>query len=124
VKPPPTPSPSEPIHEQLAQQVRLRLLAGEWPPETALPSIRRLAQQQQVSPVTVQKAYDLLIREGLLQARPAKGFYPIPISPQQQRQKAIQRLRQQLEPLIREASAAGLSRSQLRQTVIRAVENR
>jgi DNA-binding transcriptional regulator YhcF (GntR family) len=72
----------------------------------------------------VQKAYDLLIREGLLQARPAKGFYPLPISPQQQRQKAIQRLRQQLEPLLQEARAAGLSRSQLRQTVLRAVENR
>ena len=124
MKPPPTPSTTSPLPEQLAHQIRLQLLAREWPPETPLPSIRNLAQQQQVSPATVQKAYDLLIRDGMLQVRPGRGFFPVPISPQKQREKGIQRLRRQLEPLLEEARAAGLSRTQMRQTAIRAVEDR
>ena len=120
---PPNPPP-EPLHRRLARQVRIQFLSGNPSPDSPLPSIRDLARQHQVSPITARKAYEQLIREGLVQARPGKGFYPLPVSPQQQRQQAIQRLRRELEPLLEEARAAGLSRSQLRQTVIRAVENR
>lgn len=40
-----------------------------------LPSVRALAQQRALSPVTVQKAYHLLESRGLIEARPRSGFF-------------------------------------------------
>jgi len=44
-------------------------------PGARLPSIRRLAEQQGVSKSTVVEAYDRLVAEGALEARPGSGFY-------------------------------------------------
>src|SRR5690606_19112432 len=40
-----------------------------------LPSIRGLARTMGVSPSTVVEAYDRLVAEGLIRARPGSGFY-------------------------------------------------
>ncbi|MCK0195826.1 PLP-dependent aminotransferase family protein [Ancylobacter sp. 6x-1] len=52
------------------------LAAGE-----KLPSIRALARQMQVSPSTVVEAYDRLVAEGLVRARPGSGFYVAGFAP-------------------------------------------
>ncbi|MDQ0391241.1 aminotransferase-like domain-containing protein [Labrys monachus] len=44
-------------------------------PGARLPSIRRLAEQQGVSKSTVVEAYDRLVAEGAVEARPGSGFY-------------------------------------------------
>jgi DNA-binding transcriptional MocR family regulator len=53
----------------------LRQAAHVAAPEERLPSIRRLAQKQRVSPSTVVEAYERLVAEGLVAARPGSGFY-------------------------------------------------
>jgi DNA-binding transcriptional MocR family regulator len=53
----------------------LRQAVGVAAPEERLPSIRRLAQRQGVSPSTVVEAYERLVAEGLVAARPGSGFY-------------------------------------------------
>jgi DNA-binding transcriptional MocR family regulator len=66
---------SQTLAEQLAgrfaERIRHRLLA----PGTRLPSVRQCAQQQGVSPSTVVSAYDQLLAQGLVQARPHRGFF-------------------------------------------------
>ena len=60
---------TETLQGQLARQVRGLILGGDLPPGAELPSIRSLASEQKVSVVTVQRAYEALEREGLIQAR-------------------------------------------------------
>ncbi|MDO5289386.1 MAG: PLP-dependent aminotransferase family protein [Pseudomonadota bacterium] len=66
---------AQPLAEQLAERfatpIRDRLLA----PGTRLPSVRQCAAQHGVSPSTVVAAYDLLLAQGLVQARPQRGFF-------------------------------------------------
>lgn len=66
---------NQPLTEQLAarfaQRIRARLLA----PGTRLPSVRECARQQGVSPATVVAAYDMLLAQGLVDARPQRGFF-------------------------------------------------
>lgn len=54
-----------------AQRIRDRLLA----PGARLPSVRRCAKEQGVSPSTVVGAYDRLLAQGLVEARKQRGFY-------------------------------------------------
>jgi GntR family transcriptional regulator len=60
---------AEPIYRQLMDQLRRRVAAGQWQAGQELPSVRELALQLAVHPMTISKAYGLLETEGLLERR-------------------------------------------------------
>ncbi len=62
---------AEQLSNRFAERIQTRLLA----PGARLPSVRQCAQQQGVSPATVVAAYDQLLAQGLVEARPHRGFY-------------------------------------------------
>ncbi|MCD8381821.1 MAG: GntR family transcriptional regulator [Clostridiales bacterium] len=55
-----------PIYLQAAEVIRLRILTGEYPPGSHVPSVRDLAQEAAVNPNTMQRALSLLEEQGLL----------------------------------------------------------
>ncbi|MEV6959770.1 GntR family transcriptional regulator [Streptomyces sp. NPDC051207] len=61
-------------YEQIAEDLRTRISAGEFGPRDLLPSGRDLAEQWGVSRATVVKAYDVLRADGLVEARQGAGF--------------------------------------------------
>jgi GntR family transcriptional regulator len=66
------PSSGIPIYRQLVEQVRRLVAGGQLPPGAELPSVRDLAQQHAVNPMTISKAYALLEAEGLLERNRGK----------------------------------------------------
>jgi GntR family transcriptional regulator len=60
------PESGVPIYRQLMDQIRRLVTGGHLPPGAELPSVRDLAAQHAVNPMTVSKAYALLEAEGLL----------------------------------------------------------
>ena len=65
----------EQIYEHIRQEIREgKLLAGE-----RLPSTRSLAEYLQVARSTVDYAYDQLLSEGYIEARPYKGYFVCPM---------------------------------------------
>ena len=109
----------EPLHAQLSRQIRAKILSeslagGDW-----LPSIRGLAKQQRVSVITVQRAYEDLEREGLLQSRRGKGFWVAPIPEGRRHKMAEQRFAESLRELLAHAAAEGLSRDDIRRILER-----
>jgi GntR family transcriptional regulator len=60
---------AEPIYRQLMDQLRRRVAAGQWQAGQELPSVRELALQLAVHPMTISTAYGLLETEGLLERR-------------------------------------------------------
>ncbi|HSX94367.1 MAG TPA: PLP-dependent aminotransferase family protein [Hydrogenophaga sp.] len=62
---------TEQLAERYADRIRQRLLV----PGARLPSVRACAAQHGVSPSTVVAAYDLLLAQGLVQARRQRGFF-------------------------------------------------
>lgn len=99
----------EPLQGQIARQIRAKILAGDLPEGEALPSIRALASEQHVSVITVQRAYERLERDGLIQSRRRRGFFIAPISDQSKKERAEKQFQEQIEPLIRNALAEGLT---------------
>jgi GntR family transcriptional regulator len=66
------PESGVPIYRQLVEQIRRLVAGGQLPPGAELPSVRELAQQHAVNPMTVSKAYALLEAEGLLERHRGK----------------------------------------------------
>jgi GntR family transcriptional regulator len=61
------PQSGTPIYRQLTDQVRRLVASGRLSPGDALPSVRDLAREHTVNPMTISKAYSLLESEGLLE---------------------------------------------------------
>lgn len=64
-----------PLYEQLYQQLCHALLNGQWQPHQKLPSSRWLAEELAISRNTVEAAYQQLLAEGYIYAKPRSGYY-------------------------------------------------
>ena len=73
----------QPIYRQVTEQVRRQILAGQLGEGEQLVSVRDLAAQLKVNPMTISKAYGLLEAEGLLQRRRGIGLFVARIRPDQ-----------------------------------------
>jgi DNA-binding transcriptional regulator YhcF (GntR family) len=104
----------EPLHAQMSRQIRAKILTADLPSGEDLPSIRRLAKEQRVSVITVQRAYDDLKREGLLQSRRGKGFWVAPMAEERKQKMAEERFANALGQLVAHAAADGLSDAEMR----------
>jgi len=84
-----------PIYRQLSEQIRRMAASGQLPPGTELPSIRDLALQHAINPMTVSKVYSLLEVEGVLERNRGK---PMTIAKLPRTQSPMTKRLQQLEP--------------------------
>ena len=69
------PKSPTPIFRQIAAQLRESIKAGVYKARERLPSIRALAVDIKVNPNTVQRAYDGLEREGIVESRRGVGVF-------------------------------------------------
>lgn len=97
-----------PIYLQIADGIRGGIAAAVYRPGESLPSQRSLAVDLQVNPNTVQRAYDELMREGLVYAQRGKGLFVAEQSADSAQLHAEKTLRSAFEEAIRTARAAGL----------------
>ena len=68
-------SDGAPIYRQLKERVVAMLLAGVLKPGDALPSVRQVAAEYQLNPITVSRAYQELADDQLVEKRRGLGMY-------------------------------------------------
>jgi GntR family transcriptional regulator len=107
----------EPLQGQIVRQIRAKILAGELIAETDLPSIRKLARENHISVITVQRAYETLENEGLIHSRRGKGFFVTALSDDRKKEMARGRFQEVLDPQIKSALAEGLSKEEIKSVV-------
>ncbi|MDY0977681.1 GntR family transcriptional regulator [Massilia sp. CFBP9012] len=66
---------STPIYRQLKERVVGMMLDGVLKAGDALPSVRSIAAEYQLNPITVSKAYQELVDESLVEKRRGIGMY-------------------------------------------------
>ncbi len=64
-----------PIYRQLIEQIRRQIMSGQLGEGEQLMSVRELAAQLRVNPMTISKAYALLEVEGLVERRRGIGLF-------------------------------------------------
>src|SRR6476469_4980095 len=66
---------SQPIYRQLRDRVVAMILDGVLKEGDPLPSVRNVAAEYRVNPLTVMKGYQQLVDEGLVEARRGLGMF-------------------------------------------------
>lgn len=98
-----------PIYDQIRVQVRSAILSGAVAAGTNLPSLRQLAADLRVSVITITRAYNDLVAEGLVSNEHGRGFVVLEIDPQTASTALRERVNDVLEDLYTAAHHAGLS---------------
>jgi len=65
----------QPIYRQLRDRVVARILDGSLKEGDSLPSVRNVAAEYQLNPLTVLKGYQELVDEGLVEKRRGLGMF-------------------------------------------------
>ena len=105
-------SDGTPIYQQVIDQITAKVAIGDWQPGAALPSIRELASANQISVITVKRAYQELERSGVIVTRHGKGSF---VDESQDAPRALLRaeLRKHVDALLSCAARLGLSRDDI-----------
>jgi len=69
-----SPNSGVPIYRQLMDQLRAQVAGGRIAAGDFLPSVRQVAEELQVNPMTVSKAYSLLERDGIVELVRGQGM--------------------------------------------------
>jgi GntR family transcriptional regulator len=105
----------DPIYEQIRQQIQGHILKGALQSGDALPSIRSLAQQLQISVITTKRAYDELERDGFIETVSGKGSFVAEQNPELLREKRMSLIESRLAEIVKESALLGLGLEELQQ---------
>jgi GntR family transcriptional regulator len=102
----------KPMYLQIVEQITSKVLLGDWPAQMALPSIRELAADTQVSVITVKRAYAELEQAGVITTHAGRGSF-VSAQPDLQQQLQQQELAQLLSAAVSLARQLQLTDAEL-----------
>lgn len=106
-------SADAPLYEQVAEQIKVAVLAGELADGDALPSVRALARDLRISVITTTRAYAELEAAGFITTVPGKGAYVLPVDTALVREQLLRRVEDALGAAAAAARLAGVDRDGL-----------
>ena len=101
------------IYEQIVSQLKMAIVTKELKPGEALPSIRVLANELQVSVITTKRAYEELEKEGLIRSVAGKGFYVCELNTDYLKEKQLIGIEERMVELVMECKKAGLTKKEV-----------
>lgn len=107
-----SPSAPNPIYRQIVEQVRRMVAGGQVQAGDDLPSVRVVALEHAINPMTVSKAYSILETEGLLERRRGIGMVIAKTKNKSIRQNNVSLLLPALESAAQVARQLGLTDAQ------------
>jgi len=96
---------NQPIYLQIKNQLKEQILMGELKEKEALPSIRKLAKDLQISVITTKKAYEELERDGLIETFPGKGSFVAAQNHELLKEEQLKKIEEQLVNVIEDGRA-------------------
>lgn len=104
-----------PLYQQIVDQVRAKILAGELRPDEPLPSIRELARDLTTSIITTKRAYLELEKEGLIVTRPGLGTFVAAVNPARLADLKSAKVRERLKAAVQEARRVGVGDREIKE---------
>ena len=102
-----------PIFQQIADGVRSAIAGGVYRPGESLPSVRAMAIELRVNPNTVQRAYEGLERDGVVESRRGVGMFVLRRGAQSAKNQAEAAVQATLQRGVRLARSANMSEGQV-----------
>lgn len=108
-------SSKEPIYEQIYHQIKKQILTNELTPGYALPSMRQLAKDLDVSVITTKRAYEELEKNGFIYSVVGKGSFVSEQNNELIKERKLKVIEEQLLSAIQNSKEIGFSLSELQE---------
>ena len=104
-----------PIYEQIMDQIKAQITAGDLRENDVLPSVRTLAKDLKISALTVKKAYDNLEQEGYTVTVHGKGTYVAAANTERMLEEQRREVESDLEKAVEKGRRCGLKDEEIRE---------
>ena len=104
-----------PIYEQIMDQIKAKITAGDLKENDALPSVRTLAKELKISALTVKKAYDNLEQEGYTVTVHGKGTYVAAANKERMKEEQRREVEEDLDNAVQKGRRCGLTDEDIRE---------
>ena len=104
-----------PIYEQIKNQIKAQIVAGELGADEDLPGMRTLASDLKVSVITTKRAYNDLEQEGYIYSMPGKGSFVKKLNEEVVRENALSEIEKYFTDAMTVAKAAGIEIEELQE---------
>ena len=104
-----------PIYEQIMDQIKAQITAGDLRENDVLPSVRTLAKGLKISALTVKKAYDNLEQEGYTVTVHGKGTYVAAANTERILEDQRREVESDLEKAVEKGRRCGLKDEEIRE---------
>jgi DNA-binding transcriptional regulator YhcF (GntR family) len=119
-----SPTSGVPIYRQIVDQVLAMVVGGALREGDLLPSVRQVAREAAVNPMTVSKAYSRLEAEGVVRRVRGQGMEVLPPSQNGTLEERKEQFRATIEPAIHRARQLGLNHKQIREVISSLLQDR
>ena len=104
-----------PIYEQIMDQIKARITAGDLKENDILPSVRTLAKELKISALTVKKVYDNLEQDGFTVTVHGKGTYVAAANTERMLEEQRREVEEGLEKAVGKGRRCGMSDEEIRE---------
>ena len=104
-----------PIYEQIMDQIKARITAGDLKENDILPSVRTLAKDLKISALTVKKAYDNLEQDGFTVTVHGKGTYVAAANTERMLEEQRREVEEGLEKAVEKGRRCGMNDEEIRE---------
>lgn len=104
-----------PIYEQIKNQIKAQIVAGDLKADEALPGMRTLASDLKVSVITTKRAYNDLEQEGYIYSMPGKGSFVKKLNEEVVRENALAEIEKYFTDAMTVAKASGIGIDELQE---------
>lgn len=106
-------SSDKPIYEQIAEQIKEKIVTSELESGELLPSIRGLAKDLKISVITTKRAYEELEREGYIETTPGKGSFISSKNKELLREEIFKKIEEHLVSIMYLAKQANMNKEKI-----------
>jgi GntR family transcriptional regulator len=118
------PTSGVPIYRQIIDQIYALIVGGALKPGDLLPSVRQVARDAAINPMTVSKAYSRLEADGVVRRVRGQGMEVREPSSNGSLEERKRQFRETIEPALYRAHQLGLNRSQIRDVISSLLQDR
>lgn len=108
-------SSKEPIYEQIYAQIKKQILTGEFEEGQALPSMRQLAKDLQISVITTKRAYEELEKNGFIYSIVGKGSFVSEQNKEMMKERKMRVIEEKLMEAIQNSKEMNISLVELKE---------
>ena len=108
-------SDGSPIYDQIAGQIKEKIINGELKEGELLPSMRLLAKELKISVITTKRAYEELERDGFIVTMTGKGSFVAPKNLEFIKEEYLKRIEDHVREAVKLSANCNLTLDELAQ---------